>query len=290
MNFIKRIIKDELPFFFACPAIIWQLFFVYLPLAVLLFFSFFYREQVTQLLTFSFIHYLRILNSLYFKIIFNSLVLAFITAVICLIIAYPVAYFLSVKVKKFKTFLLFSLILPSWTSFIVQIYAWVFLLKKDGIFSNFLINLGIISPQSHLLNNYFAILVGMTYCFLPFMILPIYAVLERMDKRFIEASADLGGNKWQTFKNVIWPLSFPGVSAGFMLVLIPSFGEFAVPDLLGGGKTVFWGSMIVEKFLMSRDWASGAALTFIGILCLTLFVLFSCVVIKFVKKILVKRV
>lgn len=271
MKFIKTIIQKELPFILACPAIIWQLLFVYFPLCVLIFYSIIQLDATNKMVHFTTYHYQAILNSLYFKVIFNSLILATTTSFICLIIAYPVAYFFVMKVKRLKTLLLFSLILPSWTSFIVQVYAWFFLLKKQGFLSIILQKLGIISASTHLLNNNFSILVGMVYCFLPFMILPIYATLERMDKKLLEASADLGATKTKTFKRIVLPLSMPGVIAGFMLVFIPSFGEFAVPDLLGGGqKAVFWGTMIVEKFLVTKDWQSGSSLTGLGIIFLIL--------------------
>jgi len=290
MNIVKRIFQEELPFIFACPALLWQLFFIYLPLAVLLGYSLWIPEEIIPVFKFGFVHYSRILNPLYFKVVANSLVLAFLTATISLIIAYPVAYFFAMKVKRLKTLLLFSLILPSWTSFIVQVYAWFFLLQKDSIFSLVLCKLGIISNSSHLLNNYFSILVGMVYCFLPFIILPIYAVLEKMDKTLIEASADLGANQMQTFKRIIFPMSLPGVIAGFLLVFIPSFGEFAIPDLLGGAKQVFWGSIIVEKFLITKDWQSGSALTIIGILILILILLLAFGLNKFFKKIIKTKV
>ncbi len=269
MKFFKRLIQEELPFILACPTVMWQIFFLYLPLLILLFYSFTYRDEISRVLTFTFSHYTHVMNSLYFKVILNSLVLATATTFICLLIAYPVAYFFAMKIRRHKTILLFSLILPSWTSFIVQVYAWFFLLQKKGFFSFMLQKLGIIAESTHLLNNYFSILVGMVYCFLPFMVLPIYSNLEKMDKSLLEASADLGANSFETFKRIILPLSLPGVLAGFFLVFIPSFGEFAIPDLLGGGqKTVFWGTMIVEKFLMTKDWQSGSALTATGIIFL----------------------
>lgn len=274
MGVLKKIFREDLPFVFACPALIWQIFFIYVPLLILFF----------QSLDLELSSYVNLLNNIYFKVIANSFVLALITATICLFVAYPVAYFLSMKVKKFKTFLLFSLILPSWTSFIVQVYAWIFLLQKNGPFSFILYKLGIISNTTHFLNNYFAIILGMVYCYLPFMILPIYTVLEKMDKRLLEVSADLGADKFQTFKKVVLPLSSTGIVAGFLLVFIPAFGEFAIPDLLGGGKKVFWGSLIVDKFLMTRDWSSGAALAFIGILILLIFFAFFYFIYSFVTK------
>ena len=221
---------------------------------------------------------------MYIKIIFGSLFLALLNTAICFLIAYPVAYYLALKVRRrYKTLLLFSLILPSWISLIVQVYAWFFLLEKNSLISRFLQIIGVISPTYHLLNNYFTIVLGMVSCYLPFMILPIYAVLEKMDKTYLEASADLGADRIQTFKRIIFPLSLPGVYAGGLLVFIPSFGEYAIPTLLGGSKYVFWGSVIVDKFLRSRDWRIGAALVIIGVMFPVMLMMMSFFVSKLIK-------
>lgn len=276
MKFLSRIFAEEFPFVLSCPALIWQFFFLYLPLGMLLIYSVVDYSASLQAYELTLRYYEQIFNTLYFRVIINSFILAAITSTICFLIAYPVAYFLAMKVRKsYRPFLLFSLILPSWTSLIIQIYAWFFLLEKNGIVSQILYSLGIISKSFHLLNNYFSILIGMVSCFLPFMILPIYAVLEKMDKRYLEASADLGANRFETFKRVVFPISLPGVYTGFLLVFIPAFGEFAIPTLLGGSKNVFWGTVIVDKFLMSRDWRAGSALTSIGII-FPVIVLISC--------------
>jgi len=281
--------RNELHLIFAAPALIWQFLFLYLPLFILLFYSFVDFSQVRFFLKFTISSYYTVTNSLYFRVILNSFFIAIITSIICFFVSYPVAYYFSMKLKRFKTLLLFSLILPSWTSFIVQVYAWFFLLKKQGIISFILEKLGIISANTHLLNNNFSIIVGMVYCFLPFMILPIYAVLEKMDKSLIEASSDLGANKLQTFKRIIFPISFPGVASGFLLVFIPAFGEFAIPDLLGGGKKLFWGTVIVEKFLVSRNWSEGSAFTLVGILFLIIAFLFVYGLTRLFQKILIIR-
>ena len=266
MKILRHIITDEYPFLLACPTFLWEFIFLYLPLFALLFFSFLDYSTTNGLLNFTLFHYTTIFKTIYFRVIIDSFILATVTATLCFFIAYPVAYFLAMKVRKrFRTFLLFSLILPSWTSLIIQIYAWFFLLEKNGLLSRTLCQLNIISPTTHLLNNYFSILVGMVSCFLPFMILPIYAVLEKMDKTFLEASADLGAARSETFKRVVFPISLPGVYTGFLLVFIPAFGEFAIPSMLGGAKNMFWGNAIVDKFLIACDWRSGAALTSIGI-------------------------
>jgi spermidine/putrescine transport system permease protein len=273
MNFIKRLANQELPFIFASPALIWQFLFLYLPLIILIANSFI---EDSKIFSFTFSIYEQAFNSIFLKVLLNSFWLALFTSVICFFIAYPIAYFIALKIKKHKTLFLFSLILPSWTSFIVQVYAWFFLLKKDGFISFFLAKIGLISENAHLLNNFFAILIGMAYCFLPFMILPIYTVLAKMDKKLIEASYDLGANQFKTFMRVIFPISLPGVMAGFLLVFVPAFGEFAVPDLLGGGKSLYWGTVIVDKFLISRDWKTGSALTITGIMSIVfIFILFS---------------
>jgi len=274
MRLVRAIFTRDLYFLFSCPALLWQGLFLYLPIAILMLYSLLEYSPTTGDVVISFDCYRQIFNSVYFKVILNSCVIASSTAVLCLSVAYPVAFFLAMKVtKRWRTFFLVTLILPSWTSLIVQIYSWFFLLEKKGFLSRFLTSIGLISDSFHLLNNYFSILIGMVSCFLPFMILPIYATLEKMDKNLLEASADLGANRWETFKRVILPLSMPGVYAGLLLVFIPAFGEFAIPTLLGGAKTVFWGNLIVDKFLKSRDWRSGSALATIGVLLPTLMIL-----------------
>ena len=274
MNVIKRIFVEEVFFVLTSPAIVWELFFLYVPLMMLAIFSVVDVSPTTHSWTLTLSYYRHIINSLYFRIILNSCLLALTTALICFLIAYPVAYYLALNVsKRFRIFLLFLLIIPSWTSLIVQIYAWFFLLEKNGFVSRFLRHIGLMSDTFHLLNNSFSVLVGMVSCFLPFMILPIYAVLEKMEKRLLEVSADLGANRFETFRRIIFPLSLPGVYAGLLLVFIPSFGEFAIPTLLGGSKKVYWGTLIVNKFLRSRDWHSGSALVLMGILLPTLVLL-----------------
>ncbi len=283
MKSIRKIVGEELSFFYAFPAWLWQCFFLYLPLLILLWKSLVdYGETGYPYISFK--HYARIIDSLYLKIIFNSLSTACATTIVCFLVAYPVAYFLAFKVhKRFRAFLLFSIIFPSWTSLIVQIYAWFFLLDRNGFFCQWLYSLHLLPRSFQLLNNYFAIIVGMVSCFLPFMILPLYAVLERIDNSLIEASADLGANRLQTLRHVILPLSLPGIYAGCLLVFIPSFGEFAIPTLLGGSRNMFWGNVIVDKFLRSRDWSSGASLAIMGIFVPLVIMMVYFVVVRIIK-------
>lgn len=279
MKTLRKIFSEEIAFIFSCPALLWECIFLYLPLLVLALYSFFEFSDQTDSWFFTLHYYGQVFNSLYFRVILNSSKLAFTATFICFIIAYPVAYFLAIKVKKqFRTFLLFSLILPSWTSLVVQIYAWFFLLEKDGLLSRTLHWIGLVPESMHLLNNYFSIMVGLVSCFLPFMILPIYVILDKMDPRLIEASADLGANRFETFKRIIFPLSLPGVYTGFLLVFVPVFGEFAIPSLLGGSTYMVWGSLIVDKFLRARDWPFGSALAIVGIM-LSVLIILGCVVI-----------
>jgi spermidine/putrescine transport system permease protein len=267
MNLLHKFLAKDLPFVFYAPAMLWQFVFLYIPFMILVTYSLIDFNPELGRYAFTLAYYIEVFNSLYIQIIMHSFILALCTAVCCFIIAYPVAYYLAMKgPKRFKAFMLFSIILPSWTSLIVQAYAWFFLLEKKGIISVLLQKLGIISPHVHLLNNYFAILLGTVSCYLPFMILPIYAVLERMDKRLTEASADLGADRFETFRRIVFPMSLPGVYAGLFLVFIPSFGEYAIPTLLGGSKYIFWGNVIVDKFLRSANWRVGSTLVVVGVM------------------------
>ena len=282
MNTLRKIITQELAFLYAFPAWLWQTFFLYIPLGILAWKSVVITDSSGRW-QLSFEHYARIIDSLYLHVILNSFVTAIVTMVICLCIAYPVAYFLALKVpKRFRTFLLCSIIFPSWTSLIVQIYAWFFLLDRNGFLLHWLYALKILPDSFHILNSYVAIIIGMVSCFLPFMILPLYAVIERIDYHLLEASADLGANRWQTLRSVIFPLSLPGVWAGCLLVFIPSFGEFAIPTLLGGSRDLFWGNIIVDKFLRSRDWASGSAFALLGVILPGLIIILAYLLLRFV--------
>ena len=261
MKKITQFLKNDFPFIFAFPALLWQVVFLYIPLCVLLYKSFFVFSPKLGTYIVSFQNYAQVFTSTYLKVAGNSFALAIETTFICVLIAYPTAYFvaLQTKFKSARTFFMFLLMLPSWMNFIVQVYAWFFLLKKESVLSMLIYKLGITSQPINMLNSHFAILVGMVYCYVPFMILPLYAVLEKMDKKLLEASADLGANKIKTFLKVTLPLSMPGLMVGAFLVFIPAFGEFAIPDLLGGAKDAYWGTIIVDKFMRYKNWNSGSA-------------------------------
>jgi spermidine/putrescine transport system permease protein len=187
----------------------------------------------------------------------NTLTLAPLGTLICVVIAYPLAWFLAVKASpRWRTLLLVLVIVPFWTSQLLRIYAWLLILGNQGI-PSFLEYLGI--EDFRIVNTSAAVLIGMTYGYLPLMVLPIYVSLEKLDLRLLEASADLGANPWRSFLQVTLPLSLPGVATGSMLVFILLMGEFIIPALLGGGKVFFIGNALVDLFLQSRNWPFGAA-------------------------------
>lgn len=187
----------------------------------------------------------------------NTLILAPAGTLICLLIAYPLAYFLALRTSPgWRTVLLILVIVPFWTSILIRSYAWIYLLGGQGIPS--LLNArGLGNPR--LINTPFAVLVGIVYGYLPLMVFPIYVALERLDKRLLEASSDLGSPPWRSFLQVTLPLSMPGVATGCMLVFILLMGEFLIPAMLGGGKVFFIGNALVDLFLQSRNWAFGSA-------------------------------
>jgi spermidine/putrescine transport system permease protein len=187
----------------------------------------------------------------------NTLMLAPAGTVLCLLIAYPLAYFLAVRADpKWRTLLLILVIVPFWTSILIRSYAWIYLLGGQGI-PKLVGLLGFGSPR--LVNTPFAVLIGIVYGYLPLMVFPIFVSLERLDKRLLEASADLGSPPWRSFLQVTLPLSMPGVATGCMLVFILLMGEFLIPAMLGGGKVFFVGNALVDLFLQSRNWPFGAA-------------------------------
>jgi len=264
MRKLREMLHKELPLLMSLPAFLWEFYFLIIPIVVIAAYSLLV-PGVKDGIALTTEHYLNLFSTSYAVIIFNSSLLALVTAVLTLIIAYPVAYYLAVRAKRFKNTLLVFLILPSWTSFIVQVYSWFYLLQKKGLISTVLYRIGLSGEYVSLLNGLGASTLGMVYCYLPFMVLPIFTVLDRMDNRLLEASADLGASWWQTMKHIVVPLSLSGVKIGLLLVMIPAFGEFAIPDLMGGVKRTYVGSVVMEKFMMYRSWHSGAAMVMVSI-------------------------
>ena len=266
-NKLKTTFKQELPFFLYLPAIIWQVFFFYVPIFFIIFISFkcigscFFSD-------FTLAHYLDVFSSGFLLILLRSVFLAFFTSCLCLLVGYPVAYYIACKADRQKNIMLFFLLLPFWTNMLVQVYAWFAVLEHQGFLNLLLLKIGLISQPITFLNNRIAVYMVMLYYYLPFMILPIYAVLEKMEKAYIEASRDLGATQTQTFMRVILPLSMSGVMTGFFLVFVPAFGEFVIPGLMGGNKYMYVGSLISYYYLLARNEPLGAACTVISCIVL----------------------
>lgn len=254
----------------ALPAMLWLIFFFLLPLAIVFFVSFMSRGArgtVTFPLTLE--HYERILGPIYFPVVLDSIRIAATTTIICLLVGYPLAFFISTRKNRLlQQFSLFLVILPFWTNFLVRTYAWRVLLGTDGPINNLIVGLG--GSPVQLLNTDFAVLVGLVYGYLPFMVLPIYASVERFDFRLVEAAHDLGSNDWRAFWRVVFPLTLPGVVAGCMLVLIPSIGAFVTPDLLGGTEGLMIGNLIQGQFRGTGNWPLGSATSVVMMILVTI--------------------
>jgi spermidine/putrescine transport system permease protein len=208
------------------------------------------------------LNYVRALEPLYLRIFARSLGLALATTALCLAAAYPVAYWLGLRVpERWRNPLLVLVILPFWTSFLVRMYAWIFILRSEGLLNLTLAGIGL--PPVNLLYNDVAVMIGQVYGELPFMILPLYASIEKLDRALLEAASDLGAGPSRALWRVTVPLTAPGIVAGCVLVFIPSLGAYLAPDLLGGARTVYIGNLIQSQFAVARDMPFGAALSFL---------------------------
>ena len=216
-------------------------------------------------------NYSRLMDSLYLRILWYSLEVAALTSLFTILIGYPLAYYIARAPRNQRSLLLFLILVPFWTNFIIRIYAWIMILRTQGLLNTLLLNLGIIKIPLEMLYTPTAVLIGMVYEFLPFMVLPLYTSLEKIENAQMEAAADLGARPWQVFLRVTFPLSIPGMIAGSILVFIPAMGMFVVPDLMGGAKTILVGNLIRNQFLTARDWPFGSAASML-LLVLTLVV------------------
>jgi len=216
-------------------------------------------------------NWMRLADPLYLAIVWRSFVVAGVSTAICVVLGFPLALFIARSGAR-KNLYLALVMLPFWTSFLVRTYAWMFLLRDTGLINTMLLAMGVISEPLPLLYNWGAVIVGLVYGYLPFLVLPLFATLERMDPALVEASADLGAGPWQTVWRVILPLSAPGLRAGAILVFIPCLGAYLTPDLLGGGKTILIGTLIQNQFTSARDWPFGSAVA-LGLMALVMVLL-----------------
>jgi len=199
-------------------------------------------------------------DPLYLSALINSLQIAATSAAICLLIGYPLALGIARAPQRWRSPLLLAVILPFWTSFLIRVYAWMGLLKNDGVINDALQALGVIDQPLQMLQTTFAVHLGIVYSYLPFMVLPLYAALERQDISLLEAASDLGARPWRAFLTITLPLSLPGIVAGFLLVFIPAVGEFVIPELLGDSRKVMIGKVLWTEFFNNRDWPLASAL------------------------------
>lgn len=240
------------------PWLIWSAIFVILPLVLIVFYSF-SSPGVNGEHTFTLSNFTRFFEPIYLNVLWRSTWIAVLTTVFCFVLGYPVAYILASKEYEAKTTLLFLFIVPMWLNMLLRTYSWLTILETNGIINNFLAYLGF--EKVHFLYTDFAVILGMIYNFLPFMILPVYTVLTKIDKSIVEAAQDLGANSKQVFRKVTFPLSMPGVVSGVTMVFMPALTSFVVPNLLGGGQYILVGNLIEQQFLRVGDWNFGSAIS-----------------------------
>jgi len=248
--------------YLAFPYSIWMLIFILFPLFLIFLYSITMRNpNDIKTITFTFENFAKFFNPIYINVLIRSISIAGFSTLICLIIGYPVAYLLTKTSDKNKGLLILLFILPMWMNMLLRTYAWMTILGNTGLINSLLNILNL--PNINLLYNNSAVILGMVYNFLPFMVFPIYTVLNKMDVSLIEAADDLGANGVTIFRKVIFPLSLPGVISGIIMVFMPAVSTFVIPRLLGGGKNVLIGNLIEKLFLVTRDWNFGAALSMI---------------------------
>ena len=240
----------------------WSLVFIVFPLILILLYAFNSSSGMSlENYGITLDNFRRVFEPLYIKIFFVSILLAIASTLLCVLIGYPVAYFISRMKDKWRNSLMLLFVVPMWMNFLLRTYAWLTLLGNNGLINKFLGLFGI--APLNLMYNMSAIMLGMVYNFLPFMVLPIYSTLVKMDKSLIEAARDLGATNSQIFKKVILPLSLPGVYTGITMVFIPAISTFVIPDLLGGNRFYLIGNLIEKQFTFTGDWAFGSAISIV---------------------------
>jgi spermidine/putrescine transport system permease protein len=254
------------------PLLAWLLAFVVAPTAILLIYSFAERDELGRVMvTFSLDNYRRVFEPVYLGVFGRSIGYAALTTVICIVLGYPVAWSIARAGEKWRFRLLLLVMIPFWTSFLIRTYAWITILKSEGLLNGLLLYVRVISAPFEMLYTPGAVIVGLVYAYLPFMILPIYASAEKVDASLIEAAHDLGCGPWRAFASIVIPLTSPGLAAGVIMVFVPAIGMFAVTDLMGGARVPMIGNVIQDQFVgQARDKPFGAAL---GIVFMLLFVL-----------------
>ncbi|MCS2163013.1 spermidine/putrescine ABC transporter permease PotB [Scandinavium sp. H11S7] len=238
----------------------WLVVFVFLPNLMIIGTSFLTRDDASFVkMVFSLDNYARLLDPLYFDVLLHSLNMALLATLACLLLGYPFAWFLARLQEKVRPLLLFLLIVPFWTNSLIRIYGLKIFLSTKGYLNAFLLWIGVIDTPIRIMYTPGAVIIGLVYILLPFMVMPLYSSIEKLDKPLLEAARDLGANKFQTFIRILIPLTMPGIIAGCLLVMLPAMGLFYVSDLMGGAKNLLIGNVIKSQFLNIRDWPFGAA-------------------------------
>lgn len=253
-----------LPWWLAVPGLVWMALFFLVPLGLVFAISFASRGTYGGILwEFTVANYLDLLHPLYGKILGQSLWYAGLTTALCFVLGFPLAYAIARSSARLQPLLLLLVMLPFWTNFLVRTYAWMILLRQDGLINRFVAALGLTETPLELLYTPAAVVIGLVYGYLPFMVLPLYVAVERLDPLLVEAAWDLYASRWAVFTRVILPLTKPGIVGGCILVFIPSVGSFITPDLLGGARTMMIGNLIQHEYLVVRDWPLGSAVSFV---------------------------
>lgn len=249
-------------YIFIFPVIVYSIFLILIPLLYVLFLSFCENDSYGGVIYhFTLENYLAIFDFTYITILLKSSLIALITTIICALIAYPFSLFLMDKKEETRNFLIKLVMIPFLTNSLIRTYGWIVLLRKNGMINNTLINVGLIDKPLNLMYNNLGIIIGMVYTLLPFMILPIYSSVSKMDKNLIEAAQDLGANKIKIFIEIILPSTISGLFNGSLMVFIPAIGYFFISDILGGGKVMIIGNLIKNQFLTARNWPFGSAVS-----------------------------
>ena len=262
------------PRWLIAPAWLWILIFFVAPLGFMVAFSLGVNEGFfTVKFGLHTDQFERLWDPVYLRIYRDTLLLALVGTVSCLLIGYPFAYFLATRASKYRTLLFFLVIVPFWTSLLIRTYSWVLILNEQGPLSSLLQRLGVMDHPLNVLYTNEAVLIGVVYDYLPLMVFPLYVAIERMDRSLIEASRDLGCSRWQTFRRVTLPLTLPGILTGSLLSFIPMMGEYVVPTILGGAKSFLVGSLVSNEVLTAIDWPFGAAVS-MGLILVMLVMIF----------------
>ncbi|MDH4186813.1 MAG: ABC transporter permease [Nitrospira sp.] len=244
------------------PGLFWVGLFFFVPLCLVSAISFAERGLYGGIVwSFSLTNYSDLWHPLYARILGQSVLLAAVTALLCLVMGFPLAYYIARAAPNRQGIWLLLVMIPFWTNFLVRTYAWMFILRTEGLLNTLMLKAGLITAPIELLYSNTAVVIGLVYGYLPFMVLPLYVALERVDRTLVEAAWDLYATRWAVLWRIIVPLARPGIMAGCLLVFIPSLGAFLTPDLLGGARSMMVGNLIQHEFLIARDWPLGAAIS-----------------------------